>query len=1074
MLANRTLQAAASGTGYQIQRSLRFRAASTAYITRTFGTPTNQIKWTWSGWVKRGRLGVVAALIGTTDNNLASGNVGALRFVADDTLEYFEYQSGYVIRLTTTQVFRDPSAWYHIVLTVDSAQATAANRVKMYVNGNQVTTFAIATYPSLSAGGYVNYNGAHYMGAYNNSTTGIIAPFDGYLSEVNFIDGQALDPSSFGQTDLLSGVWSAKRYSGAYGNNGFYLNFSDPTSTTLVGYDRRSGAYSRNLRSSGTAIGGFTANGGLASAFDGNTNQPNASSARSNAPAAGYTAASAIGRDWGLGITKVITAFRIYGQNDGGMVGGTTQTTNYKLQGSNDGTNYTDLMSPGTTTGATSEIVTVTSGITTTTAYRYHRVIFNANGADNYYVTELELYEAGIYVIGPNDWTTTNIALSGSTAISTFTSTGTTSWIAPAGVTSVEYLVVGGGGGGAGGAGSNGGNGGPGGAGGPGTASSISGSAVVYAGGGGGYGDTHGPGPNGAGSGSTPNRGGGGSSASTAGGSGIVILSYPGSPTVPTYDSMLDVPLGSGGSERGNYCTLNPISTSVATYVKEANLSLSGNSLGEYPGVGGTVYVSTGKWYWEYVAVAGGTLNCTFGFSPALAFGGTFQTATGSVGYTNDTGAITVSNSTVTTGASFTSGDLIAVALDLTAGTAQFYKNNVATGALVTGLTGTYTPAMNLNYYPSNTVYLNCGQRPFNYAPPTGFLPLHTGNFSTPTIKKPNEHFDASLWRGDGIGAQSVTNSGNFLPDLVWMKGRNFGSAGQNHVLVDSVRGANIVLSSNLTNVEAALSSISAFSSNGFITSGTADNGYSGSINNMPYVAWQWKAGGAAIANNAGSIASQVSANTLAGFSIVTYTGNGTNGATVGHGLGVVPALIITKKRNSVGTDYGWSTYHKENGTANVWLHLTNAKNPANWTVAPSSSVFTPAVLDYNNVNTATYVNYCFAEVAGYSKMGTYTGNGSAAGPFIYCGFRPKYIMVKRTDVGDNWFIEDTSRNPSNPSGLTLKAQDATAEATNTPSIDIVSNGFKIRNTYSGYNTSGGTYVFIAFAEAPFKYALAR
>lgn len=1062
MLANRTLQASSNNAGYQIPRSLRFRSENGSFLSKSLVTPTDNKKWTWSGWVKRAKLSTSQVLFGAGAN---SNTVFAGIYFAADNIDFFNYDNGITWRRTTSAVYRDPSAWMHVVCIFDSNNATALDQVQVWVNGVRITAFSQTVNPGGASSLLNSSSQPHTIGLVR--TVAYNTYFDGYMADVYFVDGQALDASNFGQTDPVTGVWGAKRYTGTYGNNGFYLNFSDPTTDTLLTYDRRSGAYSRNLRSSGTAIGGYTANGGLAAAFDGNTSQPNASSARSTTPAAGYTAASAIGRDWGLGITKVITAFRIFGQNDGGMVGGTTQTANYKLQGSNDGTNYTDLMSPGTTTGATSEIVTVTSGITTTTAYRYHRVIFSANGADNYYVTELELYESGVYVIGPNDWTPNNIALSGSTAISTFTSTGTTSWVAPAGVTSVQYLVVGGGGGGywgggggggfrtgtlsvtpgasytvtvgaggasqglngsdsvfstitsigggagpnaagngavggsgggggssnglggagtagqgfaggrgytdgatftsggggggSGGAGSDGGNGGPGGSGGPGTASSISGSAVVYAGGGGGYGDVHGPGPNGAGGGSTPNRGGGGSSASTAGGSGIVILSYPGSPTVPTYDSMLDVPLGGGGTELGNYCTLNVLSTSVSGYVKQANLSLSGNSLGEYPGVGGTIYVSTGKWYWEYVAVAGGTLNCTFGFSPATAFGGTFQTATGSVGYTNDTGAITVSGGTVTTGASFTSGDLIAVALDLTAGTAQFYKNNVATGALVTGLTGTYTPAMNLNYYPSNTLYLNCGQRPFNYAPPTGFLPLHTGNFSVPTIRKPVQYFDTTLYTGDGNTTKSVTNSGSMQPDLVWIKNR---TASSDHSLHDSVRGATLRLRSNQTTAEntEALQSIDSSGFTVLAAGGVANT------NGNAYVAWQWKAGGVAVSNTAGSTTSQVSANPTAGFSIVSCT-TSSSVSTIGHGLGVAPKMIIGINRTVPNGRY---VYHAGLTSAAYYLALNSTgaqiSNNAVWaSTAPTSSVFTQGSGAWNNGDTAIF--YCFAEIAGYSNL---------------------------------------------------------------------------------------------------------
>ncbi len=1170
MLATRTLQASSANSSYQIPRSLRFRSENGSFLSKSFVTPTDNKKWTWSGWVKRAKISTSQVLFGAGAN---SNTVFAGIYFSSDNIDFFNYENGITWRRTTNAVYRDPSAWMHVVCIFDSNNATANDQVQIWVNGVRITSFSQTVNPGGLSSLLNNSSQPHTIGLVR--TVSYNTYFDGYMADVNFIDGQALNPSSFGQTDLITGAWSAKRYTGTYGNNGFYLNFSDPTSTTTISYDTRPGAYSRNLRSLGTAIGGYTANGGLAAAFDGNISQDSNNSARASAPAAGYTAASAIGRDWGVGVTKIITAFRIYGQNNGGFVGNTSQTTNYKLQGSNDGTNYTDLMTAGTTAGVSSEIVTVTSGITTTTAYRYHRVIFNANGADNYYVAELELYEAGVFVIGPNDWATNNVALSGSTAISTFTSVGTTSWVAPAGVTSVQYLVVGGGGGGnwggggaggfrtgtlsvtpgnsytvtvgAGGAGggsngsnsvfssitsigggagpnsvgnggvggsgggggssnglggagtagqgfaggrgysdlstytsggggggssqagSDGGGPGAGGKGGDGTASSISGSTVIYAGGGGGYGDTYGPGVGGTGSGSTPNRGGGGTV--SAGGSGIVILSYPGSPTVPTYDSMLDVPLSSGGGELGNYCTLNPLSTSVSGYVRQANLSLSGNSLGEYPGVGGTIYVSTGKWYWEYMATAGGTLNCTFGFSPATAFGGTFQTATGSVGYTNDTGAITVSGSTVTTGATFTSGDLIAVALDLTTGTAQFYKNNVATGALVTGLTGTYTPAMNLNYYPSNTLYLNCGQRPFNYAPPTGFLPLHTGNFPIPAVRKSNQYFDTTIYTGNGT-SQSITNSASMQPDFVWIKNRattNF------HQLQDSLRGPTKQIFSNDIQAENTdITKVTSFDVGGFsVGSGAAVNGSGNS-----HVAWQWRAGGAAVTNADGSISSQVSVNQIAGFSIVKWTGNGVNAQTIGHGLGQTPAMILHK---AVGDGvYSWNSWHKGLSTNYyIGLNTTSAQDNSQniWpTVGITSSVITTtsAAVKYNNLSGINHIAYVFAEVAGYSKFGSYIGNASTDGPFVYCGFRPKYIMIKRIDGGTNsWYIRDTARNTNNVADLQVYADLANAEATEV-GTDMLANGFKIRGTSTGFNGSGATYIFMAFAEAPFKSALAR
>lgn len=212
--------------GYRISNSLRFRSAASAYLNRTYSSPTNNRIWSLSVWVKRGSLATNQAIIGTTDNNLTSANVGAIRFISSNTLEYFEYSSAYTIRLVTTQVFRDPSSWYHIVIAVDTTQATASDRIKMYVNGAQITAFSTSTYPSLNYNPYINSAIPHYFGSYNNSTTGPQQLTDGYFTEVNFIDGQALTPSSFGETDAATGVWIPKACTVSdYGKNGFYLPF---------------------------------------------------------------------------------------------------------------------------------------------------------------------------------------------------------------------------------------------------------------------------------------------------------------------------------------------------------------------------------------------------------------------------------------------------------------------------------------------------------------------------------------------------------------------------------------------------------------------------------------------------------------------------------------------------------------------------------------------------------------------------------------------------------------------------------------------------------------------------------
>jgi hypothetical protein len=342
-----------------------------------------------------------------------------------------------------------------------------------------------------------------------------------------------------------------------------------------------------------------------------------------------------------------------------------------------------------------------------------------------------------------------------------------------------------------------------------------------------------------------------------------------------------------------------------------------------------------------------------------------------------------------------------------------------------------------------------------------------------PAITFPSQHFNANTYTGNG-GTKDVTVG--FDPGLVWYKNR--GRASTYHYMFDTVRGANKALYPNLTDAED--NNFPAYNTQSFISNGSRivqNNGGADHLNysNDTYILWAWKAG-STVTNTAGTISSQVSANPTAGFSVVTYTGNGTNGATVGHGLGVVPSMIITKKRNAVGTDYGWSTYHISNGTANMWLEKTDAKNPGNWNTAPTSSVFTPADKDYNNVSTATYVNYCWAEIAGYSKFGSYTGNSSDNGPFIYTGFRPKFVMIKVTSTTNGWIIIDAARNAFNVAKLNVNASDSAAENTASTGawLDFTSNGFKIRNGSDSAINTGQTYIYACFAESPFKYASAR
>jgi hypothetical protein len=334
----------------------------------------------------------------------------------------------------------------------------------------------------------------------------------------------------------------------------------------------------------------------------------------------------------------------------------------------------------------------------------------------------------------------------------------------------------------------------------------------------------------------------------------------------------------------------------------------------------------------------------------------------------------------------------------------------------------------------------------------------------------------ATLYTGTGA-TQTISNSANgvsFQPDFVWVKGR---SGATDHALYDAVRGVQKQIESNSSGAETTeTTGLTAFGSTGFTIGALAQMNTSAAT----YVAWQWNAGGSTVTNTSGSISAQVRANTTAGCSVVTYTGTG-SAATIGHGLGVAPAMIIVKSRSAVQS---WVVYHQSNGASpqnNVlFLNLTDASSAiaGAWNnTAPTSTLITLGNSSGAGTNTtsATYVAYCFAPVAGYSAFGKYTGNGSADGPFVYTGFRPRWVMIKRTDANENWQMYDTSRNTSNVVGEYLLANSSGAGATITV-LDFLSNGFKIRvdGTNPGANTSGGTYVYACFSENPFKFANAR
>ena len=340
------------------------------------------------------------------------------------------------------------------------------------------------------------------------------------------------------------------------------------------------------------------------------------------------------------------------------------------------------------------------------------------------------------------------------------------------------------------------------------------------------------------------------------------------------------------------------------------------------------------------------------------------------------------------------------------------------------------------------------------------------------TIDDPSAHFQTTLYTGSGSSGNAITNSGNsdLKPDWLWIKSR---SDTEQHTLYDSSRGSTKRLMADANNAEYVNSTqgIQSFNTDGF-TLGENDQNNKSSQN---CVAWQWVAnGGTTSSNSDGDITSTVQANTTAGFSIVTFTGNGNNDATIGHGLGTTPAMIITKNRDD---SVLWRVWHQNLTSTNVlFLDVDFAQTAPSGhsngyikTVGSSTYSVYQGNTDTNGVNGSSddMIAYCFAEKKGYSKFGTYTGNGNADGAFIYTGFKPARIMIKRIDSTGNFFIFDNKREGYNSENDRLQA-DATLVEADPGESEILSNGFKLRFTSGNVNGSGGTYIYMAFAEHPF------
>jgi hypothetical protein len=1019
----------------RISKSLRFSNTRRTFLERTYGTPTNANIWTLSTWFKPPGAGASQTLQflaprytgngAGADNDIGHPYIGLAGLGAiyaglwDSDSNLWQYF------VNDTTHFKDSNKWYHFTFTYDSTQVAAANRLKMYIDGILIPA-STYTAPTQNTGAGYNNNIRHLIGARYYYTD---APSsNGYLAEWRFIDGQALDPTNFGQYDA-NNLWVPKQYTGTYGNNGSYLNFSDDRNATTIGYD------STGNNNHWTSYHHTIVSPSVVSYVDPGT----------------YTWTAP------TGVTSV--NYLVVGGGGGGGDGVPTRTTG---GGGGAGGMLTGTLS---VTPGTSYTVTIGAGGASGTS--------PANGGNSVFSSITALgggngaYGGQNGAVGGNGGS--GGGSSGPFAGGTFAGGLGTSGQGNNGGSASQYTGSGGGG-----AGAVGGAGNAGAVGGIGAVSNITGVNAYYAGGGagggaggveGGWGYTRGGlgggggcmagagigrggsnGTNGLGGG-----GGGGSNPGTTsgtGGSGCVILSYAGMPTnrstSSSMDNVTDTPSDWGGDEldtgaevRGNYATIDPSSSSVAnlSYL-EANTRVTYTSTADFPNIFLNLQPLSGKYYYEFTPTRIASQIVTV---VQTLIGGTGSEA----GYYNNGNKIGSAY-----GASYAANDVIGVALDVDAGIVTFYKNNVSQG-----VQRIFPGPVRLFIQPNNSDFnINCGQRPFVYEPPAGFKSINTKNLK------------------DSGSFNLPDTFGNFVngPDLAWIKVR---STSGNHSLFDTVRGPRQHLSPSLTaasQTPTVGTGLISFNPNG-ITLGSDIGGVTGGETNgngFSLVSWFWNRG------------------KIPGFDIVNYAGNDAANQSIAHNLGTTPKMMIVKSTTAgVASWNSWNVWHANlSNSAQSYLRLneqaTQNTSSAVWgNAAPGNSTFSVGNNAGAGLNGSgdAFIAYLWAEVPGFSSFGSYTGNGSTDGPFIYTGFRPRWIMIKRTDATNQWSIWDTVRNTFNPATSNLWADTNEAETTaDGYAVDITSNGFKLRNSHAGRNASSGAYVYAAFAEAPFKYANAR